>query len=132
MKKCDLCGNKFEGPGHNPAPFNRDICCDECNNNLVLRLRLYLTGTEPNTLLVIEPNGTLIYVDLEGDTASLKELQRLVGGYIEVYPKEDENFVFIVDEEGLIKHKPYNVLVKELFDIDVVGPLVLCHRSKFE
>ena len=131
MKKCGLCGSKITGTGHSSAPFNRKDCCDECNKNVVV-LRQYLQGTQPNTLLAIEPNGVMIYVDTDEEKVTLEELQRLVGGYIELYPKDDDNFVFIVDEEGLLKDRQYNVLAKELFDIDVVGMLVLCHKNIFE
>lgn len=118
------------GKGHDSSPFKRGECCNKCNENLE-ELRTYLKGTNPKTLLTIEPNGVMIYVDIDEEEVSLEELQRLVGGYIELYPKDDERFVFIVDEEGLLKNRPFNHVAKELFDIDVVGTLVLCHKSVF-
>ena len=36
---------------------------------------------------------------------ALKELQKLVGGLIEIYPKEDDKYLYIVDEEGICKSK---------------------------
>lgn len=131
MATCDLCGRKIHGKGNNPAPFNGEICCDECNEGLVKPLRSHLKGTMPKTLLVVNPSGVLIYIDVEGEGASLKELQYLVDGYIEVYPKEDDLFVYIVDEEGLLKKREYNQPAKDLFGVDVVGPLVLCPKRLF-
>ena len=92
----------------------------------------YLKNKGNKQLLLVDPNNYLLYMDTEEEKASLKELQRLVDGYIELYPKEDENFFFIVDEEGLIKNKPYNTLAKQLFDVDVVGPLVVCPKELFD
>lgn len=132
MQTCALCGRKITGKGNNPAPFSGDVCCNQCNDNAVVPLRAYLNGAQPKTLLTIEPNGVMIYVDVEEEEASLKELQTLVGGYIEVYPKDDDRFVFIVDEEGLLKDKEYNHLANQLFGIDVVGPLVVCPKELFK
>ena len=95
-------------------------------------LENYLNNKGNKQLLLVDPNNYLIYMDTEEEKASLKELQRLVDGYIELYPKEDENFLFIVDEEGILKNKPYNALAKQLFDIDVVGALVVCPKELFD
>ena len=104
------------------------------NNAAEKELKKYLSqkGESLKRLLVVEPSGCLIFVDVEEDKVSLKELQRLVDGYIELYPKRDTKFQYIVDEEGLLKNKPYNRLAKELFDVDVVGSLVLCPTGLFD
>ena len=51
------------------------------------------------------------------------------GGLIEIYPKEDRKYLYIVDEEGICKSKEYNMLAKLIFDIDVVGDLVVCDKK---
>lgn len=41
MKKCCICGKKFDGWGNNPAPAKeKGRCCDECNTGVVLPLRI--------------------------------------------------------------------------------------------
>ena len=47
MKKCCLCGKKFEGYGNNPAPLTEESyiysekrCCDDCNSKKVIPERL--------------------------------------------------------------------------------------------
>lgn len=43
--KCCICGRQFSGEGNNPAPVEHhdgDVCCDECNANVVVPLRLFL------------------------------------------------------------------------------------------
>ena len=42
-KKCCICGCEFEGFGNNPWPVKGNgVCCDICNNNVVLQARLRL------------------------------------------------------------------------------------------
>ena len=61
----------------------------------------------------------------------LKELQNLVGGYIEVLPLKD-NLVMIIDEEGKIKNRQYNELATTILQHYVktqdfiVGHAILC------
>ena len=43
--KCCICGRQFSGDGNNPAPVehaNDDVCCDACNTDVVIPLRLFL------------------------------------------------------------------------------------------
>jgi hypothetical protein len=36
VKKCVICGKKFEGYGNNPWPLsNKGYCCNECNNKVI-------------------------------------------------------------------------------------------------
>ena len=43
VKICVLCGTDIEGHGNNPAPLNRGHgrCCDGCNTDLVIPMRIY-------------------------------------------------------------------------------------------
>ena len=144
--KCLICGKEFEGLGNNPSPFKREVCCNECNDNyilhgkeciwndnLVLTMRLVLSGTVDNIILVLTPYGDIIAIKVENDEeVSLEGFQNLVDGYVEVYPMKHEHLLFLVDEEGLIKQKKFNDLAFELFGIDVVGNLVLCPKKHFK
>ena len=43
MKKCCICGKKFDGFGNNPWPVVKGgcaVCCDDCNTKCVLPARL--------------------------------------------------------------------------------------------
>lgn len=41
MSKCCLCGMPIEGWGNNPIPARAaGRCCDECNSNIVIPLRI--------------------------------------------------------------------------------------------
>ena len=46
---CCICGKKYIGFGNNPAPYNfagdgEYRCCDECNLEVVIPLRLYASS----------------------------------------------------------------------------------------
>nr|DAI32692.1 MAG TPA: Recombination endonuclease VII [Caudoviricetes sp.] len=44
---CCLCKRKFEGYGNNPAPvLFRGRCCDKCNRQIVLIVRLKLLSNK--------------------------------------------------------------------------------------
>lgn len=130
MIKCSICGKEIEGRfGNNPSPLKRGLCCDKCNTELVLPLRLYLAGANKNTALLVEPNGVISYHKVEGDKIKLEVLQEMVEGYIEIYPKQDYNFLFIVNEEGLIYNKRSNKLAYELFGISAVGNVVVLPKN---
>lgn len=130
--KCSICGREFMGYGNNPAPLNRKKCCDACNSQIVMPLRIYLSGGNKSTVLVIEPNFVVSYIEVKENKIPLKTLQEMVDGYIQVYPKGDDNFFFIVDEDGLLKRKELNLLASELFGIKIVGNLVVLPKQLFE
>ena len=46
MRKCSLCGKSFEGMGHNPMPLRKytERCCDDCNKDLVIPIRMVSLG----------------------------------------------------------------------------------------
>ena len=132
MNECSICGKRFEGLGNNPSPFPGERCCDECDNSVVIPIRLFLSGTRQDQILVINPNGTMLIVDVDGDEVPLEELQRLVGGYIELYPKKDKRFLFVVNEEGLLKEMKPNTAAYDLLGIKAVGPVIVVPKKLFK
>lgn len=40
-KKCSICGKDFKEYGNNAQPVNNGICCDYCNENVVIPTRIY-------------------------------------------------------------------------------------------
>lgn len=61
-----------------------------------------------------------------GEAYELDELHKAVGGYIQIVYTRFGNMM-VVDEEGLIKEKPFNIAASEIAGIDIVGDAVLCH-----
>lgn len=132
MPKCSICGKEYKGFGNNPAPLNRGKCCDECNSGIIVPLRLFLAGVSNNRAMLIKTDGGLQTLQPKEKLLSLKQMQDAVGGYIEMYPKADERFHFVVNEEGLLKQLPFNELAFELFGIEIVGNLLLTPKGLIE
>jgi hypothetical protein len=40
LKRCSICRKPYVGHGNNAAPCNDGRCCDECNRDWVLPLRI--------------------------------------------------------------------------------------------
>ena len=85
--------------------------------------------------------GRILYVDgreefiepKNGTDFSLKELQTIVGGSIEVVPLCDER-IMVVNEEGKIHRLPLNVRAMCIVNGEgiadtIVGNVLICHSS---
>ena len=127
--KCCICGKEIKGSGHNPSPFIGAKCCDKCNGELVVPLRMVLNDRK--TAVVLKPNQVGI-IKPNDQYFSLKELQNLVDGYIEIAPEIIPGFITIVNEEGLIKNLPFNVMGNLLFGVSYVGNVVIVPKEIFE
>lgn len=73
---------------------------------------------------VYEPDGFEYEQVLYGSQTQLKQLQDIVGGYIEVV-QIGGGEVAIVNEEGLIHGLPYNQNASMLAGLDLVGTVVI-------
>lgn len=130
---CSLCGNEIIGKKHSANPIKRGQCCEKCNTKVILPLRVYLSMKNNNKALVIKPNDEIEYLEPKNKKYfTLKELQNAVGGYIELYPKYDEDFLFVINEEGLILRLELNSMVSDILDIKVLGNLIICPKEIFE
>ena len=75
--------------------------------------------------------GENLVQPLNGDKFTLEELQRAVGGYIEIVPLTDKT-VMVVDEEGKLKGKEINVFATALYqglrkvNDYIVGDVIVC------
>ena len=70
-----------------------------------------------NNTLVMEEDGSVItyYFSEKKDKPNLKQLQKMVGGYIEVVRSADTEKQIVIDEEGKLKGKPINKDATELY-----------------
>ena len=41
-RKCPICRRRYEGPGHDALPVWPGRCCDRCNREFVIPMRLHL------------------------------------------------------------------------------------------
>jgi len=68
-----------------------------------------------------------------GEVFTLKELQTLVGGFIEVVPQRvHPDKVYLCDAEGLLKGKDVNSVVTETTDYPVVGDILIISHEEWE
>lgn len=63
-----------------------------------------------------------------GTDYALEELQKMVGGLIQILHTRWGNLL-IVDEEGVLKGKTVNLAATEIAGQDIVGDAVLCDPS---
>lgn len=131
-KNCPLCKKPFVGYGNNPAPFRGESCCDDCNREYVVPLRIYLISENPNYALRFKEDGTIEILRPKNQYFTLEELQEAVGGLIELYPKRYHDKLIVCDEEGLLKERPINSKFASLTSIELVGDIVLCPNHIFE
>ena len=74
--------------------------------------------------LKIESDGTTTEVTCSDKTWSLNELHAVIGGWVEVVrygANIDPGFIMVVDEEGLIKGLPFNIVATILAGQTIVG-----------
>ena len=87
--------------------------------------------TENNLSITYYPDNRTEQIKPEkGKFFKLKELQSIVGGYIECRHLKDD-MIMVVNEEGKIKGLPYNYLatllaVKSGYNDYIVGPALVC------
>lgn len=77
---------------------------------------------------IIKSNGEeVILIDL-----SLKSLQKVVGGYIELLTCKDKN-TLVINEEGKLKNLPLNPKATKLYGLDnILGDVVLCEVGEMK
>lgn len=135
--KCCICGKEIkEQESNNALPIKDGRCCNECNESVIeVRIKI-ATGLQtikerPNEsyAVILTPNDKVMLFKKDQGRFSLQELQSMVGGYIEVYPYEYENYIFLVDEDGLVKELEFNSLAYNLFNIKAVGNVVIVSKN---
>jgi len=77
-------------------------------------------------------DGTVLNIKPKnGIKFTLEELKTFVNGNIEMYPFNDE-YIFILNEEGLIKKMRVNITLKLLTGKTFFGDVILCLQSEIE
>lgn len=75
---------------------------------------------------IIKANGTIIDVKPKnGRDFSLKELQSIVGGYIEIVHLKDGN-IFVVNDEGAINGFCMNLEASKMYGGHLFGDVLYC------
>ena len=86
--------------------------------------------------IIIKPNEENVEVVERDKPFKLEELQKLVGGLIEVVPHAIENMglkkLMVVNEEGLILDLPYNEQASNLLGYGIKGTAVIIDEGLLE
>lgn len=80
---------------------------------------------------IIKADGSMVEIQpRNGRYFKLRELQKIVGGYIEILTLNG-NEIMVVNEEGKIHDLPLNLQATELFGLDViVGDVLVCNDNE--
>jgi hypothetical protein len=84
-----------------------------------------LKKTKTSAMLIKADTTVEAITPKESECFSLKELQDYVGGYIEILNLEND-YIMVIDEEGLLKKKKLNKHATKLFGAPIVGDVVVC------
>lgn len=92
--------------------------CEYCGATLDAGEKCDCAGSQKSHdeyIVVIAPNGKCTVETYAQGTVSdqLRQLQKLVGGYIQIVPYKYQDFIMIVDEEGVFKDTGLNRLATE-------------------
>ena len=74
---------------------------------------------------VFEAGKSEGYIQSYPESPSLKDMQDLVGGYIQLVPLSDSEYM-VCNEEGLIKNLPVNDIANEI--LQVQNPYFAMHN----
>lgn len=87
-----------------------------------------------NKAKLYKTDGTILeVVPSNGTDFQLKELQQMIGGYIEIVPAGDYD-IMVLDEEGKLKGLPFNnnatlIFMNAGYCDAIVGDVLVCHTS---
>lgn len=70
------------------------------------------------------PQGSASHIEFDG----LKDMQDVVGGYIECVSEPGDNFDIYVNEEGILQGLPLNVLASMISGRRLLGPVLVTGR----
>ncbi len=77
---------------------------------------------------ILKADGTKVTLDHK---PTLKEAQTIVGGYIEFAKCPTNGVTLVVDEEGLLKSKPFNSEASKLYPYSpIVGDVIVLEGWK--
>lgn len=115
---CSICGKEFLNSYSNNASPLKGECCDECNNRIILPLRLALSN---KTLALVITDYDIRITD--ASKLTLEDMEDIVDGWVEPVFLSNE-YVVLVDEDGRLKNKPVNRIWSMLEMSDECAPLV--------
>ncbi|MCL2521270.1 MAG: hypothetical protein FWE36_00245 [Erysipelotrichales bacterium] len=124
-KICSICETKIVGYDCNPHPFKGDVCCEACNQTIVMPVRLYQGYQSPKYALLFKANETIQTVRPKKEFFKLEDLQETLGGNVEVYITTFMSSVLVYKSNGKMKRLPKNKLFEKLSDKELPGEVLM-------
>ena len=82
---------------------------------------------------LLKPDGSVEDYPPAGKTYTLEELQKAVGGYIEIVHPGDGRYLMVVNEEGKLHGLPPNPRATALYERDhIVGNALVCRNGDID
>lgn len=131
-KRCDICQKRFSEYGNNPCPFSGSVCCDKCNEKLVVPMRIYESIKEPSSAVLFKIDGTLERIKPKDKHFTSEELQILVKGKFGIYPEKIKGHLIICNEKVISTKFAPNHLFKKYSEFTLVSDVLLCPKSILE
>ena len=88
----------------------------------------------------LTPGGDkILTLPTEGKVFRLKQLQEIVGGYIEIIQLPKKEKLMVLNEEGKLEGLPQNQLAQQIWDEEfgkdtdfIVGNVLICNPTMIE
>lgn len=129
--KCSICGKEIDGNGNNPVLIEGTYCCDECNSRVVIPYRTFLSAMKNGGVAMLIKHDHIELVK-QSQPFTLKQLQVAVEGHIELAPNIFDDYLTVVNEEGILKGLPFNTIAYKLLKVEYVGNVLICPLKLFE
>jgi hypothetical protein len=93
-------------------------------------------GEMEKSIIVVKTDLSIAHITYNKKKPMLKELQQLVGGYIELvdvpYLEDQGEYMVVVNEEGLIRELPLNYHMQTLFGVQLYGNAIIMRKDFLE
>jgi len=130
--KCTICGKEIKGYGNSAYPVTEGKCCEDCNMKVVLPVRIFNANINSSEWAMIITPEEVKLVKPNDKYFTLKDLQEIVEGYIEVVASKYAGMLEVVNEEGLLKGLKPNKLAHHILGKNYVGNVLLTPIAIFE
>ncbi len=130
--KCCICKEEKEGWGNNPFPIAGKECCDDCNRDVVIPLRMFFNTLDKKNCALLIKEKSLEIVKPKNKYFTLQELQECVNGHIEITSSQLPGYLVVCNEDGHLKELYWNDLAHLLFEHELVGNVLICPVRIFE
>lgn len=124
--KCCLCKKQIdEKEAVSPVVLLGRKCCKDCDEKITKEMDKFLEGYQDCEYALLVKNGRTKAIKPKGKHFTLKELQEVVGGYVEIICSQFCEYYYVVNEEAKIRNYPLNEICDYFFEDELYGDVLL-------